>query len=341
MMIRRHLLVVRGLVALAFTACVVLCRALDASAEPNVVLQDRARPADPSAIMATSGIVLYYQLVADDNTIAEHLTIWDDQLGAPHTFTLSFHTTINGVPLACDSQGSSAWFDAARIAKYHLCRNLPPSIVLGKTRVTLLYWVTRAQEHDLYSDDNPATDAIYVPPTVPFSSNPHAAIQSTGIPNAQNTQKFSGAFVERLLESFPISDVCLTKLRSADLEIWTYADGMIASDLDIEDCKKKSGAAIAFPAEAATSQLTLSVDRIVALGLAFARFQREVGFAPNDRDLALYDVSVADKDGVVIVRFEPTWTIPLIVGCEDRGPTSALYFVDTKALAVAAARRVC
>ena len=164
----------------AFAAVVIVATALAvttrcAVASPQLLYDNPQRPADSRQLLATTGTVLRYELIVSDRLIAPRLTIRDDITGTETTFSLSFDTSIDGQRLSCAGDrtanpGSSpasiiAHYLGTLVEQYHLCTSLPPNIIVGQTRVVLIYW--RHVEHDPPSpfydfNQNPGSDAIWV-----------------------------------------------------------------------------------------------------------------------------------------------------------------------------------
>lgn len=84
------------------------------------------RPAASTAVKMVAGTVLAY--TATSAPMAEHLTIQDTQTKKPITFELDLKTNIDGKPFNCGVELA--------------CPRLPSGIVIGKTRVAVLFWDT-------------------------------------------------------------------------------------------------------------------------------------------------------------------------------------------------------
>lgn len=145
----------------------------------HLLTDSPTRPKNSRKIVATVGRVLGYHLLVTidkiglDGLISSRITIWDERAQEKRTFSLSFTTTINGIPLRCDDavrlDPNSAKFPIEQaIAEDHLCRKLPSTITLGKTRVVMVYWLPlKADPHKsllLYVDQLPHSDAMYIIP---------------------------------------------------------------------------------------------------------------------------------------------------------------------------------
>ena len=138
----------------------------NAAATPVLLWDNPRRPADSAQLLATSGTVLRYRLIATSSLVSPRLTIKDDVTDEETTFSLSFDTTIDGRRLACSdpSPVSPVWQAKTTIAENQLCGKLPPNVVVGKTRVVLIYWrhADRNPPNALYDfNQNPGSDAIW------------------------------------------------------------------------------------------------------------------------------------------------------------------------------------
>lgn len=139
----------------------------------NFIFDSPTRPKDSAKIVATVGRVIGYHLLVTRLLLSPRIIIWDERARAIRTFSLSFHTAINGVPLQCEGAVlgnplESGIFLRQAIAENHLCRQLPPNIVIGKTRVVIVYWhPIKFDPHKfmlLYVDQLPHSDALFTIP---------------------------------------------------------------------------------------------------------------------------------------------------------------------------------
>ncbi|NNM93603.1 MAG: hypothetical protein HKL92_09695 [Candidatus Eremiobacteraeota bacterium] len=152
----------------------------------NPFIEDNpVRPIDSSRLKATEGLVVGYKLHLTNELLSPRLNVYDELSKKTKTFSLSFRTKIDGTILKCDDfndislsnpRTESRWLVEQTAKKNHLCKNLPPDIIPGKTRVVLIYWnynqaIAMKETGGIYNtlDQNPRSDAIWI---VPDGSTP-------------------------------------------------------------------------------------------------------------------------------------------------------------------------
>jgi hypothetical protein len=162
---------IRSVSLTVLLALLEVCGRNIAAASPTFFVDNPSRPPDSKRIMATVGTVTAYTLYATGSLLSPRITILDDVMHKQRTFSLSFKTTIDDLPLQChgDITKTDYWAAAQYITSFDLCHKLPTSITIGKTKVVVLYWIPEratppANLLHLF-DTEPASDAMWVVPT--------------------------------------------------------------------------------------------------------------------------------------------------------------------------------
>ncbi len=175
----------------------------------------------------------------------------------------------------------------------------------------------------------------------PFTAAPNTPPHYYQIHVGQNVQQFNGEFVQRLIQQLDNATTrnCLAPLKSASITIETYSEGSVVT---------RAGGCSSAPAQtnqsgAVTGKVTISATRILALILVDQRFNQQLFFKRNDRDLSKYDVNIYDELGKIHVSFIP---LPgaanrFVAGCPRTGPIAATYLVDPQTLGVTLGNMAC
>lgn len=183
--------------------------------------------------------------------------------------------------------------------------------------------------------------AIALAQQKPFSAAPHAPLHDYDLNKGQDVQRFNGDFVERLIRQTmtPAGKDCLHKVAVSPVIVDTYDSGAIrVREGSCENVLNPIGA----PLGTETSEVSLRANRILAAALANERFNSDLRFARNDRNLSHYDIDFFDKNGDVYVTFFPRIkTNLLFAGCPPIGPIAATFIIDPATFALALGRSAC
>lgn len=102
-----------------------------------------------------------YALVTSSNEIRVQIIVRDAHTGTLRTFLLSAQTTINGMAFRCapaPATGQDALVDL--INQHGYCRELPRTLLPGRTRVALAYWDPPSTPGGLFDNTLATTDFI-------------------------------------------------------------------------------------------------------------------------------------------------------------------------------------
>ena len=155
---------------------VIIAAVLPVSASIPLFEDNPVRPVNSSRLEATVGIVLGYKVHIASNILSLRLTVYDKILKKVRTFSLSYRTQVNGVVMQCndfsDNTVDNLLWPADHVAhQNHLCKHLPPGIILGRTQVVLIYWkynyataIKKAGGILNTLDRHPRSDAMWIVP---------------------------------------------------------------------------------------------------------------------------------------------------------------------------------
>lgn len=150
----------------AVTTILFFCLVVGGLCTPTTFIDNPQRPQNSARIAATSGTIEHYELIETSALVSPRMVIDDERSGRSTEFSLSYATTIDGAPLHCSPAKASPysnWIAAGIVSRFGLCGALPPQIILGKTRVAILYWLPLPSTSLIDGGDaNPRTDAIWL-----------------------------------------------------------------------------------------------------------------------------------------------------------------------------------
>lgn len=137
-------------------------------ASPVFFVLTDSRPNDSASIRAAVGRVLAYRLVGSGSgPVYQLLTIRDDVTGKKESFVVVPGASVDNRPLKCVFSEAAhnrmeGWALRSVVARAELCYTLPKRIVVGKTRVLLIFWQPREMAGHIAIMPAPVTDTIDV-----------------------------------------------------------------------------------------------------------------------------------------------------------------------------------
>ncbi|MBC5816130.1 MAG: hypothetical protein GIW97_06270 [Candidatus Eremiobacteraeota bacterium] len=179
-----------------------------------------------------------------------------------------------------------------------------------------------------------------------FTPDPATPLHNYDYAVGQQVQRFNGLFAKRLIEQVSDSRIrsCLRGAGNANIVLKSFDSGSVQVESSSLGCVSATSERNAQAIGPATGTVNLSAARLLGLALANDKFNEDLSFAKNDRDLAHYDVEFYDyKDGNLHVLFtvQRQWAQPTIAGCPSTGPIDTTYIIDSATSTARIGRMAC